>query len=75
MNNQSRNLNNNIEKETKNKKYSLYSAKEATPRKEYNKVIKSTTIKNSFNNQINKKNNKNYKIKNDNIPEYFPNKT
>ena len=63
MNNQSRNLNNNIEKETKNKKYSLYSTKEATPRKEYNKVIKSTTIKNSFNNQINKKNNKNYKNK------------
>ena len=59
INNQSRNLNNNIEKENKNKKYSLYSTKEATPRKEYNKVIKSTTIKNTINNQTNKINNKN----------------
>ena len=59
INNQSRNLNNNIEKENKNKKYSLYSTKEATPRKEYNKVIKSTTIKNMINNQTNKINNKN----------------
>ena len=59
MNNQSRNLSNNNNKENRNKKYSLYSTKEATPRKEYSKVIKSTTIKNSFNNQINKKNNKN----------------
>jgi hypothetical protein len=59
INNQSRNLNNNIEKENKNKKYSLYSTKEATPRKEYNKVIKSTTIKNTINNQTNKINSKN----------------
>ena len=59
INNQSRNLNHNIEKENKNKKYSLYSTKEATPRKEYNKVIKSTTIKNTINNQTNKINNKN----------------
>ena len=59
INNQSRNLNNNIEKENKNKKYSLYSTKEATPRKEYNKVIKSTTIRNTINNQTNKINNKN----------------
>ena len=59
INNQSRNLNNNLEKENKNKKYSLYSTKEATPRKEYNKVIKSTTIKNTMNNQTNKINNKN----------------
>ena len=59
INNQSRNLNNNLDKENKNKKYSLYSTKEATPRKEYNKVIKSTTIKNTINNQINKINNKN----------------
>lgn len=59
INNQSRNLNNNLDKENKNKKYSLYSTKEATPRKEYNKVIKSTTIKNTINNQTNKINNKN----------------
>ena len=59
INNQSRNLNNNLDKENKNKKYSLYSTKEATPRKEYNKVIKSTTIRNTINNQINKINNKN----------------
>lgn len=59
INNQSRNLNNNLDKENKNKKYSLYSTKEATPRKEYNKVIKSTTIKNNINNQTNKINNKN----------------
>ena len=59
INNQSRNLNNNLDKENKNKKYSLYSTKEATPRKEYNKVIKSTTIKNTINNQTNKRNNKN----------------
>ena len=30
--------------ENKNKKYSLYSTKEATPRKEYNKVIKSNSL-------------------------------
>ena len=59
IHNQSRNLNNNLDKENKNKKYSLYSTKEATPRKEYNKVIKSTTIKNTINNQTNKINNKN----------------
>ena len=59
INNQSRNLNNNLDKENKNKKYSFYSTKEATPRKEYNKVIKSTTIKNTINNQTNKINNKN----------------
>ena len=59
INNQSRNLNNKLDKENKNKKYSLYSTKEATPRKEYNKVIKSTTIKNTINNQTNKINNKN----------------
>ena len=59
INNQSRNLNNNLDKENKNKKYSLYSTKEATPRKEYNKVIKSTTIKNTINNQTNNINNKN----------------
>lgn len=59
INNQSRNLNNNLDKENKNKKYSLYSTKEATPRKEYNKVIKSTTIRNTINNQTNKINNKN----------------
>ena len=50
MNNQSRNLNNNLTKDNMNKKYSLYSTKEATPRKEYNNVLKSTTIKNSFHN-------------------------
>ena len=50
MNNQSRNLNNNLTKDNMNNKYSLYSTKEATPRKEYNNVLKSTIIKNSFHN-------------------------
>ena len=60
MNIQSRNLNNNnIEKENFSKKYSLYSTKEATPRKEYNQVIKSTTIKNTINEQTRKINNRN----------------
>ena len=59
INNQSRNLNNNFKKENISQKYSLYSTKEATPRKEYNQVIKSTTIKNTINNQTNKINNKN----------------
>ena len=72
MNNQSRNLNNNNNKENRNKKYSLYSTKEATPRKEYSKVIKSTTIKNSFNNQINKKNNKNKNELDDSLSQITP---
>ena len=72
MNNQSRNLNKNNNKENRNKKYSLYSTKEATPRKEYSKVIKSTTIKNSFNNQINKKNNKNKNELDDSLSQITP---
>ena len=72
VNNQSRNLNNNNNKENRNKKYSLYSTKEATPRKEYSKVIKSTTIKNSFNNQINKKNNKNKNELDDSLSQITP---
>ena len=72
MNNQSRNLNNNNNKENRNKKYSLYSTKEVTPRKEYSKVIKSTTIKNSFNNQINKKNNKNKNELDDSLSQITP---
>ncbi len=72
MNNQSRNLNNKNNKENRNKKYSLYSTKEATPRKEYSKVIKSTTIKNSFNNQINKKNNKNKNELDDSLSQITP---
>ena len=72
MNNQSRNLNNNNNKENRNKKYSLYSTKEATPRKEYSKVIKLTTIKNSFNNQINKKNNKNKNELDDSLSQITP---
>ena len=52
--NQSRNLNNNIGKDNINKKYSLLSTKEATPRKEYNKGLKHTTIKTAFHNQTNK---------------------
>ena len=47
INNQSRNLNNNLDKENKNKKYSLYSTKEATPRKEYNQVLTLSSIKNN----------------------------
>jgi len=72
MNNQSRNLNNNNNKENRNKKYCLYSTKEATPRKEYSKVIKSTTIKNSFNNQINKKNNNNKNELDDSLSQITP---
>lgn len=60
MNNQSRNLNNNLAKDNMKQKYSLYSTKEATPRKEYNNnVLKSTTIKNSFHNSKKEINNNN----------------
>jgi hypothetical protein len=57
LNNQSRNLNNNLAKDNMSKKYSLYSTKEATPRKEYNNALKSTTIKNAFHNSKKEKNN------------------
>lgn len=59
INNQSRNLNNKMEKVNINKKYSLYSTKEATPRKEYNTVLKSSAIKNTFQNQKKQINNRN----------------
>jgi hypothetical protein len=39
INSQSRNYKNTLLKEKNIRKYSLYSTKEATPRKEYNKVI------------------------------------
>ena len=47
--NQSRNtdINNNLTKIDNQRKYSLYSTKEATPRKEYNPVIQNSNRKNS----------------------------
>ena len=42
------NLNNNLSKEINLKKNSLYSTKEATPRKEYNQVLNHSSIKNNF---------------------------
>ena len=42
------NLNNNLSKEINLKKNSLYSTKEATPRKEYNQVLNHSNIKNNF---------------------------
>ncbi len=48
LNNQSRNDSYPLIKEAKNRKYSMYSTKEATPRKEYNQVVLPPTIKNTF---------------------------
>ena len=42
------NLNTNLSKEINLKKNSLYSTKEATPRKEYNQVLNHSSIKNNF---------------------------
>ena len=48
FNSQSRNYSNNLIKEKNNRKYSLYSTKEATPGKEYNQVVMPNSIKNTF---------------------------
>ena len=48
INSQSRNCNNALINEKNLRKYSLYSTKEATPRKEYNKVVMPPSLKNSF---------------------------
>ena len=45
INTQSRNYNNTLIKEKNLRKYSLYSTKEATPRKEYNQVILPQSLK------------------------------
>ena len=42
------NINNNLSKDMNLKKNSLYSTKEATPRKEYNQVMNHSSIKNNF---------------------------
>ena len=47
INSQSRNYNNTLINEKSLRKYSLYSTKEATPRKEYNKVIMPPSLKNT----------------------------
>ena len=47
-NTQSRNYNNKLIKDNNFKKYSVYSTKEATPGKEYNKVIMPSSVKNKF---------------------------
>ena len=47
-NTQSRNYNNKLIKDNNFKKYSVYSTKEATPGKEYNKVVMPSSVKNKF---------------------------
>jgi len=47
INSQSRNYNKSLINEKSLRKYSLYSTKEATPRKEYNQVIMPPSLKNS----------------------------
>jgi hypothetical protein len=59
INSQSRNCNNALTNEKKLRKYSLYSTKEATPRKEYNKVVMPPSLKNSFFKQNKEKADKN----------------
>ena len=59
INTQSRNYNNPLIKEKKITKYSMYSTKEATPRKEYNQVVMPLTIKNTFYKHEKEKYNKN----------------
>jgi hypothetical protein len=59
LNNQSRNYNNPLIKEKKIRKYSMYSTKEATPRKEYNQIVIPPTIKNTFYKPEKEKYNKN----------------
>ena len=48
LNTQSRNYNNKLIKDNNFKKYSVYSTKEATPGKEYNKVVMPSSVKNKF---------------------------
>ena len=48
LNTQSRNYSHNLLKEKNLRKYSLYSTKEATPRKEYNQLVMPNSIKNTF---------------------------
>lgn len=48
INIQSRNHNNNLIKDKNIRQYSLFSTKDATPRKEYNNVIMSSSLKNTF---------------------------
>ena len=59
INSQSRNKNSLINDKIL-KKYSLYSTKEATPRKEYNQVVMPSTLKNSFYKQSKEKQDKNH---------------
>ena len=47
-NTQSRNYNNILIKDNNFKKYSVYSTKEATPGKEYNKVVMPSSVKNKY---------------------------
>jgi hypothetical protein len=47
-NTQSRNTSNKLIKDNNFKKYSVYSTKEATPGKEYNKVVMPSSVKNKF---------------------------
>ena len=47
-NTQSRNYNNKLIKDNNFKKYSVYSTKEATPGKEYNKVVMPSSVKNKY---------------------------
>jgi len=48
LNTQSRNYNNKLIKDNNFKKYSVYSTKEATPGKEYNKVVMPSSVKNNY---------------------------
>jgi hypothetical protein len=48
LNTQSRNTNNKLIKDNNFKKNSVYSTKEATPGKEYNKVVMPSSVKNKF---------------------------
>ena len=59
INTQSRNYNNTLIKEKNLRKYSLYSTKEATPRKEYNQVILPQSLKKKLYNASKDKYNKN----------------
>ena len=48
LNTQSRNYNNKLIKDNNFKKYSVYSTKEATPGKEYNKIVMTSSVKNKY---------------------------
>jgi hypothetical protein len=56
-NTQSRNTSNKLKKDNNFKKYSVYSTKEATTGKEYNKVVMPSSVKNKFYKQSKHKNN------------------